>query len=417
MVDDDGTVREIAWREVFPWLILVRVFRIAIQLRMLMLSTVAVLATIFGWWLLGQLFRGAEETQLQQWIISYSMCPWTTGERGIDPPVRLPDWRSLGNIATPLGSPELGPPELGRTPDDPFYSPWQQLSAPVRQLFNRELTITSLAFVLLCVLWAVLVWSLLAGGMTRMAVVQLAREENVSMGNALRHARSRWRSYFSAPMLPLLGVLLPAIVMALLGALMRLDFGIFLAGIFWPLMLLVGLLMTVLLIGLTFGYPLMFATISAEGTDSFDALSRSYSYVFQRPLHYLFYAAVATLLGMLGLLLVAYVANAIWHLAIWALLWGSGNEAMGAALMNAPDLRTTGHWGANLLDFWGGVMRLLVLGFVYSYFWAASSAIYLLLRYHVDGTEMDEVYLEDAAEPYALPPLEEAPTVTTPEGT
>jgi len=34
--------------------------------------------------------------------------------------------------------------------------------------------------------------------------------------------------------------------------------------------------------------------------DSFDALSRSYAYVFQRPLHYLFYALVAAVFGALA---------------------------------------------------------------------------------------------------------------------
>ena len=50
--------------------------------------------------------------------------------------------------------------------------------------------------------------------------------------------------------------------------------------------------MALLLLGLAFGWPLMWATISTEGTDSFDALSRSYAYVFQRPLRYLFYVVV-----------------------------------------------------------------------------------------------------------------------------
>ena len=40
-----GVLREIAWLEICPWLILVRVFRLAIQLRMLLLSSAAVLVT------------------------------------------------------------------------------------------------------------------------------------------------------------------------------------------------------------------------------------------------------------------------------------------------------------------------------------------------------------------------------------
>ena len=85
---------------------------------------------------------------------------------------------------------------------------------------------------------------------------------------------------------------------------MKANLGLLLGGLLWPLALVAGLLMTLLLLGLLFGWPLMWATISAEGTDSFDALSRSYAYVFQRPLHYLFYIMVAAVIGWLGWLLV-----------------------------------------------------------------------------------------------------------------
>ena len=56
--------------------------------------------------------------------------------------------------------------------------------------------------------------------------------------------------------------------------------------------LMLGLIMAVVLVGLV-GWPLMNATISTEGSDSFDALSRSYSYVYQVPWHCLWYAAGA----------------------------------------------------------------------------------------------------------------------------
>ena len=90
--------------------------------------------------------------------------------------------------------------------------------------------------------------------------------------------------------------------------------------------------MALLLLGLIFGWPLMWATISTEGTDSFDALSRTYAYVFQRPLRYLFYAVVAALLGWLGWLLVENFAAAVVWLALWAASWGSGAGAHRVAI-------------------------------------------------------------------------------------
>jgi hypothetical protein len=51
--------------------------------------------------------------------------------------------------------------------------------------------------------------------------------------------------------------------------------------------------------------------------------------------------------------------------------------------------------GAFIVAFWLGLGFLLVLGFGYSFFWTASTIVYLLLRRQVDSAELDEVYLEE----------------------
>jgi hypothetical protein len=170
-------------------------------------------------------------------------------------------------------------------------------------------------------------------------------------------------------------------------------------------MLVGGLVMTILLLGLLFGWPLMWATISSEGTDSFDALSRTYAYVFQRPLCYLFYALVAAVVGWLGWILVENVAGSVIWLTYWAASWGGGAANIGdIAGGNATGMA---HAAGGLIRFWVDCVKWLALGYLFSYFWTASTAIYLLLRRSVDATEMDEVFLEaDASEQGpGLPPL------------
>ncbi|HQU43290.1 MAG: hypothetical protein B7Z73_14395, partial [Planctomycetia bacterium 21-64-5] len=299
-----------------------------------------------------------------------------------------------------------GPPQLGRYPSNPFLGVWRQLRAPFRQLFERRLGVTGLAFLLCCCIWAVAVWALFGGAITRRAALQLGREENLGLRGSLRYAAGKWRSYFAAPLLPLVGILIFSCPLLVLGLLMRFDLGVLLAGLVWPLALLTSLIMAMLLLALLFGWPLMWPTISTESTDSFDALSRSWSYVYHRPLHYLFYAAVVTVLGGLGWLFVAYFADWVAYLPAWAASWTAGSERMDDLFGSGTDLGTIGRWGAKLLRFWGGCVRLLALGFVYSYFWTASTAIYLLLRRDDDGTDLDDVYIEPGEQAYGLPPLE-----------
>ncbi|MHC4407325.1 MAG: hypothetical protein ACYTG0_47555 [Planctomycetota bacterium] len=429
--ENGGTLRAVAWSEVCPWLNLVRCFRLAIRFRLLLLSAVAVLLTVGGWALLLILFSGNPDIKEQ--IRPYEedpTRPWSALPRlvqaaSIDLVPEKPQLPnvSLGLIAENLGA-DFSPEDEGTLVDrtgssesagEPFWASFRQLSRPLRQIFASDVTGTKLAFLLLCGLWALAVWGFFGGAITRVAAVELAREERVGWGEMMRHTRSKWRAYFAAPLFPLVAVLIGSAMVGVLGLLIRSDVGLLITALVWPLVLLGGFLTIVLLLGLALGWPLMWATVSTEGTDSFDALARSYSYVFQRPLQYLFYAVVAVVLGVLGWLVVSNFAAAVTSVAYWAVDWGAdsarwsgdGGRAIGKLLEEDTKLGLLGGIGAGLLVFWTGCVKMLAVGFLYSYFWTASTAIYFLLRRDAEATEMDEVFLEeDEEEPVAgLPPI------------
>src|SRR5205085_2153130 len=68
------------------------------------------------------------------------------------------------------------------------------------------------------------------------------------------------------------------------------------------------------------------------------------------------------------------------------------------------------------VTFWVTLLFLMVLGFGYSFFWTASTMIYLLMRRKVDDTDIDEVYLEEepGSDPYAGPPPATLPMAPPP---
>ena len=165
--------------------------------------------------------------------------------------------------------------------------------------------------------------------------------------------------------------LLATIPVLVLGWIMQSNPGLVLGGFLWPLVLVAGFLMAVLLLGLLFGWPLMWAAISTEGTDSFDALSRTYAYVFQRPLRYLFYVIVAGVIGWLGWILVREFAAGIVWLGYWAAGWGCGREQIDAILPGSGTLSGVGQFGAGLIRFWAGCVKMLAVGYCFSYFWTA----------------------------------------------
>ena len=68
----------------------------------------------------------------------------------------------------------------------------------------------------------------------------------------MRFAWRKWPSYFAAPLLPVGGVLLIAIPVLVLGWIMRAESMFLLGGLVWPLVLVGGFVVALLLLGLLY---------------------------------------------------------------------------------------------------------------------------------------------------------------------
>ena len=415
MIDDDReTLRSIAWSELLPWLLLFRCFRISVRLRPLVVCAAAAVLTVVGWALIATVFSANAKVAAQ--VADYNGCCWNSLASVAEPAAETAPFR--GHLRPGRAWLPRSETSIAARDRNPVLGSWEHLSRTFRQIYTMnadEARASTLAYSLLCGLWGLFVWAFAGAAVTRDAALQLAAGQRSDWAAILAHARRRWRAYFWAPLMPLIGILMAVACMALLGIIMRLNLGVLLAGALWPMLLVAGLLSALLLVGLLFGWPLMFATIGTEYTDSFDALSRTYAYVFQRPLHYLFYIAVAAAVGALGWLLVSGVAQAVVAITLWATSLGSGGEfrLVGEPMphlvyhfSNGAPAAHLGWLGDLLIRFWCDCARLVAVGYLYSYFWVSAAAIYLLLRRNVDDTELDEVHLdEEGSETFGLPEI------------
>src|SRR5438132_4800764 len=325
-----------------------------------------------------------------------------------------------------------------------LVEPLVKLFRPVRYFMRPNAGFLEQFYFLLVIIWTVGTWAIFGGAITRIAAVEITRNEKIGMGEALRFVRARWKSYVFASFLPLIIIAGIVLLLALFGAVNWIPF---LAeiwnGLLWFLALGGGLAIAVLLVGLI-GWPMIHATLSTEGSDSFDALSRSYSYVLLKPWSYLWYAVVALAYGAVIVFFVGLMGSLTIYLAKWGssqftssrgfgrysdpspmFIWQSKSfgsrdlllhgspiaadtptdiDAAISAYTASPNFSPSWYYiGAFLIAAWLYLFFLLVVGYGYSYFWSAGTMIYLLMRRKADDTEMDEVYLEeeDSDEPYS----------------
>jgi hypothetical protein len=327
---------------------------------------------------------------------------------------------------------------------------WLFMTRPFIQMFQGDLTAIGFLFLLICGIWELIVWGFFGGAITRIAALKFTRDEAPGMISALRHSASKLPSYSLPLLIALAGTSVFALQLVVVGGMMRIDALAFLLALVWPFAILLGLMMAILLLGALFGWPLMWATVSVEGTDAFDALSRSYAYTYQRPLRLLWYVLFAGFLAVVSMFAVKLFASSAVALGNWSVSWGLDEPTMrsvvapraqvdsaavlvppidllpaAAADSKAPDqpaapahvqpeMTKLQAATAAIIRFWKQLVALLVAGYQAGFLLVSAVGIYLLLRRDVDGVQMNEVFI-DHTEEYGLPPLVDDPVTGIPE--
>jgi len=277
------------------------------------------------------------------------------------------------------------------------------------------------------VIWTalfILVWSLLGGAISRLAVVEAATGERVGMSAGIRFAFRRWLSFVLAPLLPLLFFGLIALALMVGGLLFHVPGLDILAALLWGLAIGAGIIIAVGLIAWTGAVNLMYPALAAEATDVFDAISRSYSYVVTRPWKFLWRLLVALIYGTItyafvGLVmyLTAYVARqatAAWSAPFAAMLpmpeFGDLRGGLGETNLGGTDLVAS-----VVIRVWFMLLISVIAAYAISYYFAALSLMYLLLRRDCDGTDLSQVHGDGDGEAPVAAPADKAEGVDPPD--
>ncbi len=506
-------------RKDYQWTEIFKSFQVALDPRKLLVAAAGILVMSFGWYLLSTMFYYAEPTRDSEAYSNKTMEKKKDKTSNELKPDDLEQhykkagefeferdhkqWETLNSLAGKGGKLRTMPwdeyrgqnPFLfaSRLADAPsavwgesvrgyvfsqipvLIEPLYKLFLIVTKIIDPDASTQTRLYLLLCLVWSVAVWAFFGGIITRIAAVQFGGKDRITLKQAVQFVGARYVSYLLSPLVPLLIIAVIVFFMSIYGSLALIPvFGdIVLYGVGFPLIILGGIVMAILLIGLV-GYPMMYTTISTEGSDTFDALSRSYNYVFQAPWQYIWYAIVAIVYGAAVTFMVIVVGCLMVYLGKWAvsqpsamapsrkpdflfvyspkslgwqelMLKGSPAEIEARYVVEEKtvagegtkvvlkdkvdyvptnketdkafrdDMRWWNEAGAGMVTFWMILVFLLMIGFSYSYFWSASTMIYLLMRKKVDEVELDEVYIEELPAP-ALAPPPTVPASTGPVG-
>jgi hypothetical protein len=284
-----------------------------------------------------------------------------------------------------------------------------------------------LASLILLAVFSLVVMALTGAILSRLSALEMAGAEHSPLMEVFGFAVRRLWVFVKAPITPFLILLAIGVMLAVAGLIGAIPFlGEIVLGMAFILFLAVGFVLMLLLLGILGGFHLLYPTIAVEGSDAFDAMSRSFAYVYARPWRLLFYSVISLIYGVVTFLFVSFAIYLVLSLTHTFAGWGTSffgynhgwysGSAKLDTLWPAPEFsRLLGatnwyamNWsefvGSLFLHFW--VYLLISAGgaYVISYYFSTHTIIYLLLRRSVDGQTTTEVFMDDAG-PNARAPL------------
>jgi len=286
-----------------------------------------------------------------------------------------------------------------------------------------------LSVLLLLAFW--LVVAAVSGGLIcRISALEFSGSQNLHLGEIWSFVRTRLPALVAAPLLPLLIIAVLGGILTLLGLAGAIPWlGEILVGMFLIVSLVGAFVMMLVLLGVIGGFNLMYPTIAVEGSDAFDACSRSWAYVYGAPWRLALYSVIALIYGIITLLFVSFAAYLV--LALTHTFVGLGTNFFGLVhgqyngllkldtLWPAPrinELSQPINWWAMNWSEWTGSVFLhcwvftvicFIGAYVMSFHYSIHTVLYFLLRRAVEGQSLSEVHREEP--PTAAPVPNAAP--------
>jgi hypothetical protein len=310
-------------------------------------------------------------------------------------PNQAPSWWLTPESRTEAMTPWTLNPNQWPAPDS-FIHVWRRyVSYPFHAMDSP--TIRKSGYFLLNTLGILALWAFVGGCLARRSVQELGMHVTSPWINTLKWVAARWQSIVWSVAMPLALVLLFCLVPLLLGWISNIPV------LGQPVALVLMLPVALMALGVgwvagiaLFGFSLATVSIVTEKqADAFDGMSRASAYVFQRPATLFLAVLVAEWIGHFGGSVVSIVLNTGYNIIAQAFAIGSFGR-LGA--MNS--------W---LDGCFLGIVPLLTTAFGFSFFWTASTAIYLVLRKDVDRAEFDLIDMESTLPAKPLPKLAESP--------
>ena len=255
---------------------------------------------------------------------------------------------------------------------------------------------------------AFLIFVFIGGAISRCAALEFAKGERPGLFEAVGYAKQNYRSFLTAPLLPLGLVGVFAFVVILLGMVAAIPrVGELLMVLLFGFVLFFGFLVSLMCLGTFAGGMLLFPSIAYEKTTGTDSIGRAFNYVLNCPIRMFYYVLVSGVLGTffyLVLRLLLFLALRLTYGLLWVgmtivkqapkleRIWPEPTLLSFPKMSSAPAVWTESVSSIMIYLFMLGIVGIL-LSYIVSYFFSSAAVIYALMRKKVDKIETERIFV------------------------
>ena len=255
----------------------------------------------------------------------------------------------------------------------------------------RNLVMESPLVALLVGLPMIAILAVAGGAISRSTAIEFAKGRYAAREDTVGFALKRTAQLTGSIAGPIIGCVIVFLLIAVGGLLLSFPVFDVIGSIIYGLMLILGIGATIVLTLHMLALPMIIPALSIEGTDAFDAIQRSYAYVVAKPLRYLLYALLLTLVGTLGAGVFTLLVQSSVEMTDWAAQFFANNSTT-RVLTGEDELGATQGLAHQIVGVWKTLAGLCISGYVISIFFASSSLLYLVARRICDGQDVNEVW-------------------------
>jgi hypothetical protein len=222
----------------------------------------------------------------------------------------------------------------------------------------------------------------------RSAALKISMNHSQNASGLLAFSIRKTPAGLGAMLLPMMGIWVIGAICAGVGQLLfSWGFTSVIGALLMGVIMLMSLLAGLIGLGFGFGQTLLLPAIAMEGTDSFDAIHRTYSYILAKPGKLAAYQLIAVVCGVMLAAVLSLVG-----FAMFAIAWRT-TDAPFENVMPLPNMQDgVPKLTESILRIWLAVALALGFSVIASFYFCACTMVYTLMRRSVDGQDIGEVY-------------------------